>query len=992
MKVKRIISVLITMCLIFGTLSAAGTAFAAGDEAFETLSIVLPYGQSSGDYADPNGTGLIFRYESSSRWERSLTYERTRGNKKCRATLMCCREGSNLHTCDYYNWDCTSRLASKMIYKVDNSKLSADQREVVIEFDYYDDPEFFSNSAYTNYRSIEFKYLAYNGGSTPKINTVRIPTEGTGTWKTANFTLTDAQFNHATVSNSSSEGFQNGYDICIGMGGNRGGFATTYLTIAPPEVTQSHEYTLSNLTAYGFSGQKYVTDSFTPVIPELTGGDSFQITSSDASAVAYDSSTNTVVVTRDSSVDKIVTVTLRVTKEGGSVITKVFELYVPSASIDCFYEGFDYPSLKNKSISGADSWSFSNENNDTSSTGSTNYIKASPDDESDLVMDTQVYRTYSTNQYPMLSCNAAVMGDAVVQTNIKFGDSAKNTYVWYVWGYVKTASGETEKHLLEFYFKRGDGTFNCTANGKDIVISTTAFPTNQWINIKAVIHATDNNFDIYQDNVKLNTSPISLRDVTEGGTVTKIGAMSFGVSRWTGNAGHMYLDDILIRYSPAAILETEAAQLNLPSTLVYDYNLPTTGIYDGTTISWTSSNERVLSSTGHVTRNIGFGSTVVTLTATIAYGGETYNKNIDVKVVNTPYYTIDSLVFETSGGETAYSAVSGGKIKSMFVTKYTAEANDNATAYVTVYDANGKLIAASTPVNVTATGELTINMRLPDVEGMYAKAFIWNSSTLEPLAYSYSTKIASGAAVYTIGDSTMQSYGTIEARRADNRMTGWAQVLPLAVKNSSVTLENKAVAGTSTLSFYNLGYIHPVYDSIKPGDYLVIQFGHNDEKPWMSQDAAKNYSPLEPIHQLHPKATEVPEWAQSRKTYEQWLREYAAAARMKGAQVVFATSIYRHLFEENGDAAYSHYGYPEAMIDTAAETGAPVLDLCSRTGEWLQALGQSDSLKYYVAFHGGDDHTHLTYDGAVEVANMALNEMRRIGHPLKDAFTSVPLR
>ena len=118
----------------------------------------------------------------------------------------------------------------------------------------------------------------------------------------------------------------------------------------------------------------------------------------------------------------------------------------------------------------------------------------------------------------------------------------------------------------------------------------------------------------------------------------------------------------------------------------------------------------------------------------------------------------------------------------------------------------------------------------------------------------------------------------------------------------------------------------------------------------------------------------------------------SAAARMKGAKVVFATSIYRHAFESNGDAAYSHYGYPEAMVDTAAETGTPLLDLCSVTGEWLQELGQDASLKYYLAFYGGDDHTHLTYDGAVEIANMALNEIRRIGHPLKDAFTSVPLR
>ena len=112
---------------------------------------------------------------------------------------------------------------------------------------------------------------------------------------------------------------------------------------------------------------------------------------------------------------------------------------------------------------------------------------------------------------------------------------------------------------------------------------------------------------------------------------------------------------------------------------------------------------------------------------------------------------------------------------------------------------------------------------------------------------------------------------------------------------------------------------------------------------------------------------------------------------MKGAQVIFATSIYRHAFN-NGQPAYSHYGYPEAMVDTANETGIPVLDLCTRSGEWLGKYGEAGSLKFYLAFHGGTDHTHLTYDGAVEIANMAIDEMNRIGHPIAEYFGNVPAR
>ena len=620
-------------------------------------------------------------------------------------------------------------------------------------------------------------------------------------------------------------------------------------------------------------------------------------------------------------------------------------------------------------------------------------VEASPDDASDLVMDTHVYRTYTLSQYSTLSGGADVMGDAVLQANIKFGDDAANQYIWYVYATVKTSSGESGKEILEFYFKRGEGKLDCTANGSNVTVSSSAFPTNEWFNLKIVLHSTANNFDVYKDNVKLNTSPISFATVTDGGTVTRIGAMNFGATRWSGREGHMYLDDIMVRYNATSVLSTEAEMLDIPHTLIYDYNLPTAGIYDGTTISWESHDPGVLSSSGKVNRNSGLGDTVVTLTATIESSGATLTKDFDVKVVNTPCYTINSLMFETPEGSESYSAVSGGRLKYMSVTKYTDAKDDNATAYAAVYSADGQLLKLVSADNITASGNIEFDTALPETEGIYVKAFIWNGTSMKPLSYSYSTKIASGATVYTIGDSTMQSYGTVEARRSDDGMTGWAQVLPLAVKDSSVTVDNKAVAGTSLLSFYNLGYIHPIYDSIKPGDYLIIQFGHNDEKPWMSEDAGKNYSPLEPIHQQHPKALEVPEWATSRKTYEQWLREYAAAARMKGAQVVFATSIYRHFYESDGTLAYSHYGYPEAMVDTAAETGTPLLDLCSRTGEWLTALGAANnSLKYYMAYHGGSDHTHLTYDGAVEVANMAINEMLRIGYPLAGAFTSVPAR
>ena len=80
------------------------------------------------------------------------------------------------------------------------------------------------------------------------------------------------------------------------------------------------------------------------------------------------------------------------------------------------------------------------------------------------------------------------------------------------------------------------------------------------------------------------------------------------------------------------------------------------------------------------------------------------------------------------------------------------------------------------------------------------------------------------------------------------------------------------------------------------------------------------------------------------------------------------------------------------MIDVGEELNVPVMDLHARTGEWLTKNGFDASLKYFLAFHGGTDNTHLTYDGAVEVANMAIGEMARLGLPIAECFGEVPAR
>jgi len=228
-----------------------------------------------------------------------------------------------------------------------------------------------------------------------------------------------------------------------------------------------------------------------------------------------------------------------------------------------------------------------------------------------------------------------------------------------------------------------------------------------------------------------------------------------------------------------------------------------------------------------------------------------------------------------------------------------------------------------------------------------------------------------------MGDSTMQSYGDLWERQADGKMTGWMQVMPMGTDEDYIEIRNYGRSGKSTKSFTEEGYIFKVYEGMSVGDYLIIQFGHNDQK---SNDSTTpyNYAPLE----KRVASGEVPEKYKDAKTYEQWLREYVWAARMKGAYPVFATSIRRRQFDSEGKVKNSHEGYPEAMTELAKELNVPLVDLHSKTEEWMNNLGADGSFEYYCVSYTGTDNTHVTYSGAVEVANLAIDEMKKIGLPI----------
>lgn len=209
--------------------------------------------------------------------------------------------------------------------------------------------------------------------------------------------------------------------------------------------------------------------------------------------------------------------------------------------------------------------------------------------------------------------------------------------------------------------------------------------------------------------------------------------------------------------------------------------------------------------------------------------------------------------------------------------------------------------------------------------------------------------------IYTIGDSTMAN------KKAEvHPETGWCQVLP-DFFDSLVTIRNHAVNGRSSKSFIDEGRWKAVLDSLKPGDYLFIQFGHNDEKDYDSTRYTKPFG-----------------------TYSENLRMFVSNSREKGANPVLFTSIVRRKFDENGKLTDTHGDYPMATRKVAEELNVPLIDLQKLTKDWVNSLGDEPSKAMFLWTEpnekfpeGRKDDTHLCEKGARQVALLAMQEAEK---------------
>lgn len=213
--------------------------------------------------------------------------------------------------------------------------------------------------------------------------------------------------------------------------------------------------------------------------------------------------------------------------------------------------------------------------------------------------------------------------------------------------------------------------------------------------------------------------------------------------------------------------------------------------------------------------------------------------------------------------------------------------------------------------------------------------------------------------LHLIGDSTMAD----KPDPQHNPERGWGQALPAFVTDGAV-VKNYAVNGRSTKSFIDQGRWATVVSSIRPGDFVFIQFGHNDEK---SEDSTRYTAP--------------------RGAYQANLERFVQEARARGATPVLFTSIVRRTFTPAGTLKDTHGEYPAVTRDVARAHAVPLVDHEQLTRALVERAGPDSSKAFYVYTTEGQfpafpaaraDDTHLTPRGAREVALAAVRALRSL--------------
>jgi lysophospholipase L1-like esterase len=290
--------------------------------------------------------------------------------------------------------------------------------------------------------------------------------------------------------------------------------------------------------------------------------------------------------------------------------------------------------------------------------------------------------------------------------------------------------------------------------------------------------------------------------------------------------------------------------------------------------------------------------------------------------------------------------------------KVTVTFGDDETATSTVVKAElrrlmlenvdtqkGKFVSRSFIVNVRnpqiSTGG---EVRLKDREKT-SERWAWDEKlTLEfngsgPTVNAIEIEKVDVPTVFLLGDSTV-------CDQPAEPYASWGQMITRFF-GDKVAIANHAESGESLKSSFGAKRLDKVLSQIKPGDFLLIQYGHNDEKE--KGDGIGAFT-----------------------SYKSSLKQFTEAAKAKGGSVILVNPMHRRTFDANGKITNSHGDYPEAVRQAAKEENVPLIDLTAMSQDLYEALGKDGS---GVLFKEGDGTHHNNY-GSYQLAKTIVQAIR----------------
>jgi lysophospholipase L1-like esterase len=224
--------------------------------------------------------------------------------------------------------------------------------------------------------------------------------------------------------------------------------------------------------------------------------------------------------------------------------------------------------------------------------------------------------------------------------------------------------------------------------------------------------------------------------------------------------------------------------------------------------------------------------------------------------------------------------------------------------------------------------------------------------------------------IWLIGDSTM----SIKETKAYPE-TGWGMPF-VYFWDSTVAVDNRAMNGRSTRTFFEEKRWDPVVNNMQEGDYVFIQFGHNDEVPTKKSYVAE-------------------------ADFKFNLIKYITDTRNKKGNPVLLTPVARRKFDSTGHIQETHAVYAQIVRDVAKENNVPLIDLSELSKAYYQQLGPEVSkylFNYLIAGEhpnypeGKQDDTHFSELGARKIAEIVLAEIKKLLPELADRIIKQPVK